>query len=67
MNAGKKHAILQLVADAYPRGCPKKLWLENINNDMKSLKTNAELSLHQNKWRKATQKKTYSVNTFNTH
>ena len=66
MNAGKKHAILQLVADAYPRRCPKKLWLENIN-DMKSPKTNAELALHQHKWRKATQKKTYSLNTSNTH
>ena len=29
------------VAGAYPRGRPKKRWLDNIKNDMKSLKINA--------------------------
>ena len=35
------------VAGAYTRGRPKKKrWLDNINNNMKSLKITAELSFH---------------------
>ena len=45
-------------AGANPRGRPKKRWLDNINNDMKSLKINAEVAFDRYKWRKATQKKT---------
>ena len=36
------------VAGAYPKGCPKKRWLDNINNDMKSLKLNTKLVFEQN-------------------
>lgn len=54
------------VAGAYTRGRPKKKrWLDNINNNMKSLKITAELSFHWHKWRKVTQKKIYSQNMSN--
>ena len=55
------------VAGAYLKGCPKKQWLDNINNDMKSLKLNTKLVFEQNQGRKATQKKTYSRNASNPH
>lgn len=35
------------IAGAYPRGCPKKQWLDNINTDMKSLIRNAKLAFTQ--------------------
>ena len=56
------------VEGAYPRGRPKKRWMENINNDMKTLNINADLALDRDKWRKATHKntkKTYSTNASN--
>ena len=36
--------LIYNAAEAYLRGCPKKHWLGNINNDMKSLKINAEMA-----------------------
>ena len=33
------------VADAYPRGRPKKQWMGNVRKDMNSLNVNAELAL----------------------
>ena len=33
------------VADAYPRGRPKKRWMGNVRKDMNSLNVNAELAL----------------------
>ena len=50
------------IAGAYPQRLSKKWWLNNINNDIKSLKIYAELAFDWNKWRKATQKKIYSLN-----
>ena len=40
------------VAGAYSRGRPKKLWLDNIKNDMKSLKISAELAFDRHKGKK---------------
>ena len=54
------------VAGAYPKEHPKKRWLGNISNGMKSLKINAELAFDRHVWRKATQKKIYSPNASNT-
>ena len=55
------------VAGVYPRdGLKKKRWLDNINNNMKSLKINALLASNEHKWRKATPMKTDSPNPFNT-
>ena len=54
------------VAGTYPKGRPKKRWLGNISNGMKSLKKNAELVFDRHVWRKATQKKIYSPNVSNT-
>ena len=53
------------VAGLYPKGCPKKRWLDNLNNSMRSQKINAELAFDRHKWRKATQKKTYSLDVSN--
>ena len=48
-----------------PQRPSKKRWLDNINNDMKSLKIHTELALHRHKQRKATQKNAYSPNAYN--
>ena len=53
------------VAGAYPRGRPKKRWMDNVRKDMKSLNINAELALDRENWRRVTQKKMYSPNASN--
>ena len=53
------------VAGAYPRGRPKKRWMDNVRKDMKSLNINAELAVDRENWRRVTQKKMYSPNASN--
>ena len=60
----KNYAKLQL-SRKLPQRPSEKPWLDNTNNDTKSLKINVELAFEQNKWRKATQKKTYSLKASN--
>ena len=50
------------VLGAYRSGHPKKKTMDNINNNIKSLKINAELAFDEHKFRKATQ---YLLNVSN--
>ena len=61
----KNHPKSYNVAGAYPRDHPKIRWLDNINNNLKPLKIIVELAFNWHKWRKETQKKTYSPNMSN--
>ena len=60
----KNYSKLQL-SRKLPQRPSEKPWLDNTNNDTKSLKINVELAFEQNKWRKATQEKTYSLKASN--
>ena len=54
-------------AGAYPRGHPKKRWMDNVRKDTKSLNINADLALDRENWIRVTQKKMYSPNASNPH
>jgi len=44
--------ILGLQTDgAYPRGRPRKRWMDNIASDMKMMRLNARLALNREEWR----------------
>ena len=41
------------VTGAYPRGCPKKRWLDNIKHDLSSLSLNESNVVNRIEWRNA--------------
>ena len=57
----KNHAILQRIR-CIPQWPSEKKTMDNINNNIKSLKINAELAFDEHKFRKATQ---YLLNVSN--